>query len=93
MLDRARHPAALESVPFGDLIDGVSTCNPTLVGLDLTFTHIDLCAIDQEKKTITAARHVLGAEAPSRARQVVKTGDVIVSTVRPNLNGVAVVTD
>lgn len=29
------------------------------------------------------------ADAPSRARQLVKSGDVLVSTVRPNLNGVA----
>lgn len=28
-------------------------------------------------------------EAPSRARQLVRDGDVLVSTVRPNLNGVA----
>ncbi|MBS0533262.1 MAG: restriction endonuclease subunit S, partial [Proteobacteria bacterium] len=35
---------------------------------------------------------MLGSEAPSRARQLVKCGDVLVSTVRPNLNGVAPVT-
>ena len=32
---------------------------------------------------------VLGKDAPSRARQLVKEGDVLVSTIRPNLNGVA----
>lgn len=35
----------------------------------------------------------MGSEAPSRARQLVQTNDVLVSTVRPNLNSVAVVTE
>lgn len=34
-----------------------------------------------------------GFDAPSRARQLIKMGDVLVSTVRPNLNGVAPVTE
>jgi type I restriction enzyme S subunit len=33
----------------------------------------------------------LGKESPSRARQVILTNDVIVSTTRPNLNAVALV--
>lgn len=34
---------------------------------------------------------MLGKEAPSRARKEVKAGDVLVSTVRPNLNAIALV--
>ena len=34
---------------------------------------------------------IIGKDAPSRARRVIRTGDVIVSTTRPNLNAVAVV--
>jgi type I restriction enzyme S subunit len=33
----------------------------------------------------------MGAEAPSRARQIIRTGDVLVATTRPNLNAVAMV--
>ena len=33
------------------------------------------------------------AEAPSRARKAVKKGNILVSTVRPNLNAVAIVED
>jgi type I restriction enzyme S subunit len=33
----------------------------------------------------------MGAEAPSRARQIIRTGDVVVATTRPNLNAVAMV--
>jgi type I restriction enzyme, S subunit len=35
----------------------------------------------------------LGQDAPSRARKVVQTEDVLVSTTRPNLNAVAMVPD
>jgi len=34
---------------------------------------------------------MLGSEAPSRARKEIREGDVLVSTVRPNLNAVAMV--
>ena len=93
MRERVRQPTTMKSVPIGDLVDDVPTRNPTLAGPDLPFTYIDLSAVDQEQKAIIAARQLLGADAPSRARQVVKEGDVLVSTVRPNLNGVAVVFD
>lgn len=53
--------------------------------------YIDLSAIDQVTKQITGASHIQGADAPSRARQLLAAGDVLVSTVRPNLNAVAVV--
>lgn len=56
-----------------------------------TIEYIDLSAIDQLTKQITRASQVQGSDAPSRARQILAAGDVLVSTVRPNLNAVAVV--
>lgn len=73
-----------------DLIVPVSTWNPRQ-SEDENFNYIDLGAVDQARKLITAARLTRTKEAPSRARQIVSAGDVLVSTVRPNLNGVAVV--
>jgi type I restriction enzyme S subunit len=55
----------------------------------LTFTYVDISAIDAEHKEIVASRTIVGREAPSRARQCVLPGDVLVSTTRPNLNAVA----
>jgi type I restriction enzyme S subunit len=75
------------------LVLEVATWNPLKPGVeDEAFTYIDLSAVDQDLKTITGARAVSCADAPSRARQIVRAGDVLVSTVRPNLNGVALVT-
>ncbi|WP_081130105.1 restriction endonuclease subunit S [Metallibacterium scheffleri] len=56
---------------------------------DSAFTYIDLSAVDQDAKAITGARQLACVDAPSRARQLIRTDDVLVSTVRPNLNAVA----
>ena len=77
------------SISLGDLVDSVETWSPERDAPDQSFKYIDLSAIDQEVKAIVGAHEVPCAEAPSRARQIVVAGDVLVSTVRPNLNGVA----
>ena len=60
---------------------------------DKPFRYIDITSVDNQAKRITTARTLLGKEAPSRARQVIQAGDVLVSTTRPNLNAVAFVPD
>ena len=76
---------------IGNLILPISTCNPEMGISETDFRYIDLSSINQLTKVIEFDRQVLISEAPSRARQIVTTGDVLVSTVRPNLNAVAVV--
>lgn len=73
---------------IGDLIDEVDTCNPERADPSSTFVYVDLSSID-ESKQIGTPRRIKAADAPSRARQRIKADDVLVSTVRPNLNGVA----
>ena len=80
----------MTTVSIGALTDVVSTWNPSRRP-DEAFIYIDLTALDNVSKKISGATTVVGADAPSRARQLVVTGDVLVSTVRPNLNSVAVV--
>jgi type I restriction enzyme, S subunit len=58
---------------------------------DESFFYIDIGSIDREQKQIVTPQKMLGQDAPSRARKVVHTGDVLVSTIRPNLNAVAMV--
>lgn len=79
------------SVPVGELVAPVETWTPERNAPDQMFTYIDLSAIDQDRKQVVGDRQVLGIDAPSRARQLVEAGDVLVSTVRPNLNGVALI--
>lgn len=53
------------------------------------FTYIDIGSIDTRLKKIAAAKRLPTDEAPSRARQRLQPGDVLVSMTRPNLNAVA----
>lgn len=55
------------------------------------FTYIDIGSINRDLKLIESPQQLLGKEAPSRARKVVNSGDILVSLTRPNLNAVALV--
>ena len=54
--------------------------------------YIDIASVDNQKKIITSTKQMAIEEAPSRAKQLVFPGDILVSMVRPNLNAVALVT-
>jgi type I restriction enzyme S subunit len=79
----------LPKMPIRAAVDAVATWNPARDAPDQEFTYIDLGSIDNELKAVCRSTRVMGADAPSRARQLLKSQDVLVSTVRPNLNGVA----
>ncbi len=76
--------------PIGDLVDKCNTWNPRTTGSG-SFDYIDLSSVDKDAKAIVTIQCYECSKAPSRARQLVETGDVLVATVRPNLNGVALV--
>ena len=79
------------TVPVRDVVEAkTGTKNPTATSGEI-FTYVDVAAVDNEAKAITGQRSLLGSEAPSRARKLIRQGDVLVSTVRPNLNAVALV--
>src|SRR5437660_10148402 len=80
----------MKSVPIGDLVERTRQCDPRELGRD-RFTYIDISSVDREEKRIVSAQCLSTSQAPSRARKQVRTGDVILSTVRPNLNAVALV--
>ena len=77
--------------PIGEHILPIETWTPTNAAPDEEFEYIDIASVDRESKRITNANQLLTTDAPSRARQIVRDGDVLVSTVRPNLNAVAMV--
>ena len=57
-----------------------------------TFRYVDIASINRETKQIEDAKELACEEAPSRARKDIRVNDLLVSTVRPNLNAVAQVT-
>lgn len=58
---------------------------------EVEFNYIDISSVDKNQKRVATTQRLLGANAPSRARKEVHAGDVLVSTVRPNLNAIALV--
>ena len=56
---------------------------------DTEFTYIDISSIDNESNLITSPKYIAGRKAPSRARQLVATGDIVLSTVRVYLKNTA----
>lgn len=78
-----------ELVSLGDVAgEPVEQAGPTS-----DFIYVDISSIDRETKRIVNAKTITGSEAPSRAKQVLRTGDVVISMTRPNLNAVALVPD
>ena len=56
-----------------------------------SFIYVDIGSINRESKSIKSPQHLIGKDAPSRARKIIHQGDVLVSLTRPNLNAVALV--
>ncbi|HDC2224459.1 TPA: restriction endonuclease subunit S [Salmonella enterica] len=57
------------------------------------FIYVDIGSINREIKVIENPQHLIGKDAPSRARKEIKAHDIIVSLTRPNLNAVALVSE
>jgi restriction endonuclease S subunit len=57
---------------------------------DSKIRYIDISSVDNETNTVTGVTEYIFKDAPSRAQQCVKRGDILVSTVRPNLKNIAV---
>jgi len=58
---------------------------------DGEFIYVDISSIDNKSKRIVEPKRLQLVAAPSRARQRLRAGDVLVSMTRPNLNAVALV--
>jgi type I restriction enzyme S subunit len=77
----------LPLIPIGELVEVALSVNPKRLSGHIKY--IDLGAVDRDRKLIEHPSIIDPSTAPSRARQLLRAGDVLVSTVRPNLNAVA----
>jgi type I restriction enzyme S subunit len=75
---------SIQSVASLSNVDSESLSNKTAA--DFTFRYISLGDVDAAK-LIGGHSLITFAEAPSRARRIVKSGDILFATVRPNLKG------
>lgn len=81
--DRLKEVGALA---LSDVVESVDrSVKPNGTGV---ITYIDIAAVDARTGDITATE-IPASEAPSRARKLVATGDILISSVRPERNAVA----
>lgn len=75
-------------------IGGLVDVNITKAGkkfkAESTIQYIDISSVDNATNTVLGATEYVFKDAPSRAQQCIKAGDILVSTVRPNLKNIAV---
>jgi type I restriction enzyme, S subunit len=94
MID-AKHPlpAGWRWVRLGDVCEEWTGTRDPSAHADSPFIYVDITSVDNVAKRIIEPKKLSGKNAPSRARQIIQAGDVIISTTRPNLNAVAIVPD
>ncbi len=81
-----------EEKTLGEVLVKTETVDPTKKPNE-EFTYLDVSSVNKETKEIENATVLLGKDAPSRARKLVKTNDVIFATVRPTHSRVALITE
>ena len=70
--------------------DSVQVLSPENHGEE-KFFYIDISSIDNVGKKILKSDQIFVKDAPRRAKSISKENDIILYTVRPNLNAVALV--
>jgi type I restriction enzyme, S subunit len=81
-------PDSWHYLPLRSVCEKTSIWNPAREPRD-SFNYIDVSSVSNERFCITDTQKIAGSSAPSRARKIVKAGDVIYATVRPSLKRVA----
>lgn len=81
-----------EKKTLGEVLIKTETTDPTKKPNE-EFIYLDVSSVNKETKEIENATVLLGKDAPSRARKLVRTNDVIFATVRPTHSRVALITE
>jgi type I restriction enzyme S subunit len=87
-LNAADLPHGWARTTIGEITQPVEKVDPTQRP-DEEFTYLDISSIDNTTHVIREPKIYYGANAPSRARQLVRGGDVLFSTVRTYLKNIA----
>ena len=79
-----------EQVALGDVVEPLTTTDPRKQPEE-SFEYIDVSSVSRITHSIHATSPTLGCDAPSRARRLVRAGDVLFATIRPTLQRIAIV--
>jgi type I restriction enzyme, S subunit len=79
-----------ETKKLGEVLVKTETVDPTKNPFT-EFTYLDVSSVNKETKEIETPTVLLGKDAPSRAKKLIRIGDVIFATVRPTHCRVALI--
>ena len=82
--------AGWKTKTLAEVLEKTETTNP-LLKPDDEFDYIDVSSVSNQTFTINETQRLVGQDAPSRARKLVKTNDILFATIRPTLQRVAIV--
>ena len=82
--------AGWQTKTLGEILQKTETTNP-LQSPKVEFQYIDVSSVSNSTFQIEETQTLKGKDAPSRARRLVKTNDVLFATIRPTLRRIAVV--
>lgn len=83
-------PDKYRLVPISSMVDRKIKKKKDISAAFEVIRYIDISSIDNQSKRVTGYGEFPIAEAPSRAQQVLNKGDILISTVRPNLQNIAI---
>ncbi|MBL9179336.1 MAG: restriction endonuclease subunit S [Verrucomicrobiaceae bacterium] len=75
---------------LGEVLAKTETTDPTR-SPNAEFDYIDVSSVSNETLTIQETQRLKGKDAPSRARRLVRTNDILFATIRPTLRRIAIV--
>lgn len=89
-MNDVRYPLDWQQVSLGDICYINKHSLPEKTSKEYRFKYIDLSSVDKGN-IVFPNQYILFKDAPSRARRRINRNDIIMSTVRPNLKGFALV--
>lgn len=75
---------------LGEVLAKTETTDPTR-SPNVEFVYIDVSSVSNATLTIQETQRLKGKDAPSRARRLVRTNDILFATIRPTLRRIAIV--
>ena len=78
-----------DKVSISELVDDRIETAKKIFDQHDTIKYIDISSIDNKNYKMTGFQEYMLNQAPSRAQQHIRKGDIVVSTVRPNLKNIA----
>lgn len=75
---------------LGDVLQKTETDDPARAPLR-EFDYVDVSSVSNQTFRIEQTQRLAGKDAPSRARRLVRTNDILFATVRPTLRRIAIV--